>query len=130
LGIVNCELREGGEMDRRELEERTKIFSINVIQLVTTLPKNKATDVISYQILKSATSIGANYREAARAESKADFIHKIGVVEKEASETIYWLELIKESLVPNDNTIDNLLKECHELLAIFVVSGKTAKRRR
>ena len=84
----------------------------------------------SYQILKSATSIGANYREAARAESKADFIHKIGVVEKEASETIYWLELIKESLVPNDNTIDNLLKECHELLAIFVVTGKTAKRSR
>ena len=76
-------------MDRRELEERTKNFSINVIQLVATLQKNKATDVISYQILKSATSIGANYREAARAESKADFIHKIGVVEKEASETIY-----------------------------------------
>ena len=117
-------------MDRTELEERTKKFSINVIQLVATLHKNKATDVINYQILKSATSIGANYREAARAESKADFIHKIGVVEKEASETIYWLELIKESLVPNDNTIDNLLKECHELLAIFVVTGKTAKRRR
>jgi four helix bundle protein len=95
--------------------------------LITTLPKSKAADVISYQILKSATSIGANYREAARAESKADFIHKIGIVEKEANETLYWLELIKESLVQNDS-VDNLLKECDELLAIFVASGKTAKR--
>ena len=94
-------------MDRR-VEERTKIFSTNVIQLVTTLPKNKAADVISYQILKPATSIGANYREAARAESKADFIHKIGVVEKETNETLYWLELIKESLVQN-NSVDNLI---------------------
>jgi len=117
----------GGEMDGRELEERTKIFSTNVIQLITTLPKSKAADVISYQILKSATSIGANYREAARAESKADFIHKIGIVEKEANETLYWLELIKESLVQNDS-VDNLLKECDELLAIFIASGKTAKR--
>jgi four helix bundle protein len=114
-------------MDGRELEERTKIFSTNVIQLITTLPKSKAADVISYQILKSATSIGANYREAARAESKADFIHKIGIVEKEANETLYWLELIKESLVQNDS-VDNLLKECDELLAIFIASGKTAKR--
>jgi four helix bundle protein len=95
--------------------------------LITTLPKSKAADVISYQILKSATSIGANYREAARAESKADFIHKIGIVEKEANETLYWLELIKESLVQNDS-VDNLLKECDELLAIFIASGKTAKR--
>ena len=114
-------------MDGRELEERTKIFSTDVIQLITTLPKSKAADVISYQILKSATSIGANYREAARAESKADFIHKIGIVEKEANETLYWLELIKESLVQNDS-VDNLLKECDELLAIFIASGKTAKR--
>lgn len=116
-------------MDRRELEERTKRFSISIIQLVKTLPKSKAADVIGYQILKSATSIGANYREAARAESKADFIHKIGVVEKEANETLYWLELIKESLVQK-NSVDHLLKECDELLAIFVASGKTAKRNR
>jgi four helix bundle protein len=114
-------------MDRRELEERTKRFSTNVIQLTTTFPKSKAADVISYQILKSATSIGANYREATRAESKAYFIHKIGIVEKETSETIYWLELIKESLLQN-NSVDYLLKECDELLAIFVASGKTAKR--
>ena len=67
-------------MDGRELEERTKIFSTNVIQLITTLPKSKAADVISYQILKSATSIGASYREATRAKAKADFIHKIAII--------------------------------------------------
>ena len=71
--------------------------------MISTLPKSKAADVISYQILKLATSIGANYREAVRAESKADFIHKIAVVAKEANETLYWLELIKESLIQNDN---------------------------
>ena len=114
-------------MDGRELEERTKIFSTKVIQLIATLPKNKAADVISHQILKSATSVGANYREATRAESKADFIHKIGVVEKVTNETLYWLELIKEPLLQNDS-VDYLLKECDELLAIFAASGKTAKR--
>jgi len=65
-------------MDSRELEERTKRFSVNVIKLVESFPRNKTADVIGYQILKSATSIGANYREATRAESKSDFIHKIG----------------------------------------------------
>jgi len=120
---------EGEGMDSRELEERTKRFSINVIQMISSLPKSKAADVISYQILRSATSIGANYREATRAESKADFIHKIALVEKETNETLYWLELIKESLVQN-NSVESLLKECDELLAIFVASGKTAKRGR
>ena len=115
-------------MDSRELEERTKRFSVNVIKLVESFPRNKTADVIGYQILKSATSIGANYREATRAESKSDFIHKIGVVEKEANETLYWLELINESLIQNTR-VDYLRKECNEILAIFVASGKTAKRR-
>ena len=117
-------------MDRRELEDRTKDFAVNVIQFVATFPRNKAADVVGYQLLKSATSIGANYREATRAESKADFIHKIGVVEKEANETSYWLELVKETFVKNDPTVETLSKECHELIAIFTASGKTAKKSR
>jgi four helix bundle protein len=116
-------------MDSKELEERTKNFSVNIIRFVAKFPRNKAADVVSYQLLKSATSIGANYREATRAESKADFIHKIGLVEKEANETVYWLELVKETFVKNDPTIETLSKECHELLAIFAASGKTAKGR-
>ena len=78
-------------MNKNELENRTKKFSIDVIRFVSNFSKSKHSDVISYQILKSATSIGANYREANRAESRRNFIHKIGICEKEAAETQYWL---------------------------------------
>ncbi|RMG37993.1 MAG: four helix bundle protein [Methanobacteriota archaeon] len=117
-------------MDKVELENRTKRFALNVIQLVSKLPKNKACDVIGYQLMKSGTSIGANYGEAARAESRADVIHKIGVVEKETSETLYWLELLVESSQLEENKLLPLKKECEELLAIFTATGRTAKKRR
>jgi four helix bundle protein len=74
-------------MDKVELERRTKEFALRIIKFVAALPKNKIADVLGYQLLKAGTSIGANYREANRAESRKDFIHKIGIVEKEASET-------------------------------------------
>ncbi len=80
-------------MDKKELEKRTKKFALEVIRFVADLPKNKITDVLGYQFLKCGTSIGANYREANRAQSRQDFIHKIAIVEKESSETQYWLEL-------------------------------------
>ncbi len=80
--------------------------------------------------LRSGTSIGANYREANRAESRSDFIHKIGVVEKEASETRYWLELCEEAGLGDTEERHWLLREASELLAIFTASGKTAKSRR
>lgn len=76
-------------MDKQELERRTKGFALKVVAFVGSLPKNKVTDVLGYQLLKAGTSIGANYREANRAESHDDFIHKIGIVEKEASESQY-----------------------------------------
>ncbi len=76
-------------MEKAELEQRTKRFALRVIGFVAELPKSKVNDVLGYQLLKSGTSIGANYREANRAESRNDFIHKIGVVEKEAAETQY-----------------------------------------
>ena len=117
-------------MNSKELEERTKIFATDVIHFVAKFPKTKALDVISYQLLKSATSIGANYREATRAESKIDFIHKLGIVEKETNETLYWLELLQETLNKSDDVnLKKLLNECHELLAIFTASRKTAKRK-
>ena len=80
-------------MDKRKLEERTKKFALEVIRFVADLPKNKITDVLGYQLLKCGTSTGANYRETYRAQSRKDFINKIAVIEKEASETQYWLEL-------------------------------------
>ncbi len=117
-------------MDKSELEKRTKEFALRIIALVSALPRNKPCDVIGYQLMKSGTSIGANYREATRAESKADFIHKIGIVEKEANETLYWLELLIDSGQIPENKLTWLRKECEELLAIFTATGKTAKRRR
>ena len=114
-------------MNKTELESRTKIFALRVIEFVGGLPKSNAGDVLGYQLLKSAASIGANYREANRAESHADFIHKISIVEKESAETEYWLELCKEGKVGDLSCIESLRLECKELLAIFTRIGKTAK---
>jgi four helix bundle protein len=116
-------------MDKRELEQRTKNFALRIVNFVSEMPKNKVTDVLGYQLLKSATSIGANYREANRAESKEDFIHKIAIAEKEASETQYWLELCQEADLGDLEKRTLLLKESSELLAIFTAIGKTSKSR-
>ena len=117
-------------MDKKELEERTKRFSLRVIRFVSALPRSKVADVLAYQLLKSATSVGANYREANRAESRNDFIHKIAIVEKEAAETQYWLELFADSGTSDAPELRWLLQECSELLAIFTSVGKTSKARR
>ncbi|HBB98540.1 MAG TPA: hypothetical protein DC054_24420 [Blastocatellia bacterium] len=77
-------------MNRIELEKRTKEFALRIIKFAGTLPQGKSAGVVKYQLVKAGTSIGANYREAGRAESRNDFIHKIGIVEKESSECQYW----------------------------------------
>lgn len=115
---------------KTELEGRTKRFALDVIKAVASLPKGKAADIIGYQLLKSGTSIGANYREANRAQSHDDFIHKISICEKEAAETEYWIEIVIESGIATSGPFPQLLAEARELLAIFVSSGKTAKSRR
>ncbi len=94
------------------------------------MPKGKVCDTLGYQLLKSGTSIGANYREANRAQSHDDFIHKISICEKEAAETEYWLEIVIESKIAPAGAFQELLVEARELLAIFVSSGRTAKSRR
>lgn len=117
-------------MERQELEKRTKGFALRIIKFVGGMPKSKTADVVGYQLLKAGTSIGANYREANRAESHDDFIHKIGIVEKEASESQYWLELINEAAMGDKEDREWLIRESGELLAIFTAMGKTAKSRR
>ncbi len=114
-------------MDKAELERRTKAFALRVIRFVAALPRNKVTDVLGYQLLKAGTSIGANYREANRAVSRSDFINKIGIVEKEAAESEYWLELFDESDIGDPTERRRLLQEASELLAIFTSIGKTSK---
>jgi four helix bundle protein len=116
-------------MDKFELEKRTKDFATRIIRFVSALPKNKVTDVRGYLLLKSGTSIGVNYRQANRAESKSDFIHKISLVEKEATETKYWLELFEEVNQGGPEDRKWLLGEASELLAIFTSIGKTTKDR-
>ena len=116
-------------MNKQELEQRTKQFSLDVIRFLESLPKNYLGETMGKQLLKSGTSIGANYREANRAESKADFIHKLAIAEKEASETAYWLELMKEAGIGSRQEVTSLLQETKELLAIFTSAGRTSKGR-
>lgn len=107
-----------------ELENRTKKFAITIIRLSRQLPCTIENNVIKNQITKSGTSIGANYREANRSRSKADFANKIRICEFEASETVYWLELIQDlSSVETEKVKDNL-KEAKEILAIFTSISK------
>jgi four helix bundle protein len=112
----------------KELENRTRRFAIQIIQLSASIPYTIESKVIKNQLTKSGTSIGANYREANRARSKADFSSRIGICESEASETVYWLELTEESdWIPFIN-IELILKEANELLSIFSTIGKTLKQ--
>ena len=108
----------------QELEKRTRVFAIEIIRLSASLPKTPEGLVIRNQISKSGTSIGANYREANRARSKSDFSNKMSISEGEASETIYWLEIIEDlNWIPNEK-IDIIKKEAKEILAIFTSIGK------
>jgi four helix bundle protein len=108
----------------KDLERRTKQFAVRVIDFVSNLPRSMTGDVLTRQLLRSATSIGANYREANRGVSRADFGNKIGTVQKEAAETQYWIELLIESKIGSEDTVLALLKESTDLLAIFTTIGK------
>ena len=118
-------------MDNKEfaktLEERTRKFAIRIIKLSTELSTSSEARIIRNQITKAGTSIGANYREANRSRSKADFRSRIKICESEASETQYWLEIIKEMKWNNSERLDSQLNECSELLAIFTSIGKNTK---
>lgn len=106
---------------------RTKEFALNIIKLIKEIPSDKIADVLNKQLLRSSTSVAANYRAACRSRSHAEFISKIGIVEEEADESTFWLELISESNTHNSDSLQVLLKESKELTAIFTSSGKTAK---
>ena len=108
----------------KNLEKRTRQFAVRIIRLSATLPNTPEARVIRNQITKSGTSIGANYREANRARSKADFKNKIKICESEAGETQYWLEVITEANMLSWEKIKSDYEECSELLAIFTSIGK------
>ena len=121
----------GMSLDKhRELSLRTKNFALRIIKLAEALPRTRAANVISNQLLRSATSVAANYRACGRARSKAEFIAKMGIVIEEADETVLWLELLAESKIVPTVRLDSLMAEANQLLLIFSASGRTAKNDR
>jgi len=118
------------ERDVEALKERMKRFGLAIIRLAEKLPGGRIAGVISTQMVKSGTSAGANYRAACRARSRADFVSKMGIVEEELDETLYWLEVSLGAGFLSRLDVDDLLREGNELLAIVVSSIRTAKRPR
>jgi four helix bundle protein len=117
-------------MNSEELKSRTKQFAITVIKFAGALPSGLPFAIIGKQLLRAATSVGANYRSACRARSRTDFVSKITIVEEEADECLYWIELLQELGNIDSRAAGALYTEAFELTAIFTASGKTAKQRR
>ncbi len=116
-------------MDREQLFGRIKQFALRIINLSSSLPRNRAGDVIGRQILRSGTSIGANYCEAMRASSKRQFVAMVEISAREAGETLYWLELLAESNTVKPSLLSKITQECQELVAILSATARSAKRR-
>jgi four helix bundle protein len=117
-------------MTTQELKDRTFKFGIRVVRAVEALPKNDTSRLLGRQLLRADTSVGVNYRAAARARSHADFIAKLGIVEEECDEASYWMEVIVALKLLKKTRLESLRKEADELLAIVVSSIKTARRPR
>jgi four helix bundle protein len=109
------------------LRERTKQFAISIIKLFRVLPRTDEARVIGRQVLRSGTSVAANYRAACRARSKAEFVAKLGIVVEEADETVFWLELLVDAQVIRHAQIADVVTEANELLAIFAASQRTVR---
>jgi len=114
-------------MDRDELRERTKRFALRIIKLAAALPRNREGDVLGRQILKSGTSVGANYCEALRASSRKQFVSMTEIALREADETLYWLDLLAESEMMSAVRLADLRDECNQLIAILAATVKTSK---
>ncbi len=112
-------------MDEQEFKQRTKQLALRVIKLVSSLPKNTVSEVIGKQLIRSGTSVGANYRAACRARSTADLIAKLRIVEEEADECLYWMELIVEAKLVDVANLRSIMSETNEILAMTVASIKT-----
>src|ERR1700730_13735831 len=121
---------EFGMRNESDLKKRAKAFALRILKLVDALPKTTAGRALASQIVRSGTSVAANYRAACRAKSPADFISKMGTVEEEADETLLWLELLEESELVTAAKLTAIKQEANELIAITVTSIKTARRNR
>jgi four helix bundle protein len=115
-------------MTEIEFKRRTKKIALRIIGLVKSLPKSPVSSVLGNQLLRSGTSVGANYRAACRGKSGADLAHKLQIVEEEADESLYWIELLIESELCTAETLESLAAEINEVLAMTVASIKTIRR--
>jgi four helix bundle protein len=113
-----------------QLKARTKAFAVRIVRLFQALPRRPDAQVLGKQVLRSGTSVAANYRSACRARSKPDFVSKIGIVAEEADETVLWLELLADAGVLPATRLQPLLREARELTAIFTASQNTARGRK
>jgi len=117
-------------MNPEDFKKRTKDYALRVIRLFEALPRGGTAAVLGRQLLRAGTSVGANYRAACRAKSRADFISKMGIVEEECDETLYWIELLVESNHVTQKRVKDLTDEGNEILALVVASINTARARR
>ncbi len=115
-------------MNQDDFKLRTRQFALRAIKRVEALPKGRTADVIGRQLLRSATSVGANYRASCRARSTAEFLSKLGIVEEEADECVYWLELIADSELLPVGRLQEILEEANQIVAMTVASIKTARK--
>lgn len=113
-----------------EFSERTKKFAIRIVKLFRSLPRTEEARVLGKQVLRSGTSVAANYRAVCRARSKAEFIAKVGTVVEEADETVFWLELLADTGIVGESRLGGLLDEARQLVAIFVAPRRTAAGQR
>lgn len=114
-------------MTRDEMKARTKAYSNRVAHLCSSLTNHWVARTFGGQLLRSGTSVGANYRAVCRAKSKADFIHKLRIVEEECDESLFWMELLIDNKLVKASRLHDLMKEGHEILAIIIASAKTAR---
>ena len=109
------------------MKGRTKVYANRIVKLCSALPNDWVAQTLGKQLLRSGTSVGANYRAVCRAKSKSDFIHKLRIVEEECDESLFWMELLVENNLVKPSRLQSLMKEANEILAIVVSSAKTAR---
>ena len=114
-------------MNADDFKRRTKEFALRIIRLVESLPNTRTASTIGNQLIRCGTSVGANYRAASRARSEADFIAKLGIIEEEADESMFWLELLIETEIVKKEMLDSLLQETNEIVAMTVSSINTTR---
>jgi four helix bundle protein len=130
VDLIDYPYSEAPSMTAEQLKQRTKKFGIRTVKVVEKLPAKRTAQTIGLQLLRSGTSVGANYRAACRARSDAEFRAELGICEEEADEAIYWLEMVVELGYIKAKLLNDLIVEANALLAIIVASIKTSRRRR